>query len=114
MVVLACIEEDTGAGQKDEGGSAKVGDPAGEEDSGRGAAGRNAGKDTYVIDGHQHHDRAADEVDGCDAGFRGGLSGEGSGNDGSAHDSAPGAEYRSTGTRSFQLIDDRPDRKSVV
>src|ERR1035441_1300793 len=108
MGVLAGLEEETCAGQKNEGGGAKGGGPAGEKKSGRGAAGRNAGKDTYVIDGHQHHDRAADEVDGCDAGFRGGLSGEGSGNDGSAHDSAPGAEYPSTGTRSFQLIDDRP------
>src|ERR1035441_7255638 len=108
MVVLACVEEDAGARKKDEGGSAEVRDAAGEEDSRGGAAGRDAGIDTYVIDGHQDHDRAADEVDGCDAGFRGGLSGEGSGNDGSAHDSAPGAEYPSTGTRSFQLIDDRP------
>jgi len=43
-------------------------DPSGEEDSGSGATGGQAGVDAYMIDGHDDHDGAANDVNGCDAG----------------------------------------------
>ena len=37
--------------------------PACEEDPGRRAAGRDAGIHAHVVDGHQHHHGAADDVE---------------------------------------------------
>ncbi len=62
------MEEGTGPGQKDKHRRAEVRDPAGEEDPGRRAAGGQTGIDPHVVDGHQDHDRATDEVDRRDAG----------------------------------------------
>jgi len=66
--VLAGVEEDAGSSQEDEGWGTEMRDPSGEEDSGSGATGGQAGVDAYMIDGHDDHDGAANDVNGCDAG----------------------------------------------
>ncbi len=66
--VFAGVEEDAGSGEEDEGWGAEMRDPSSEEDSGSGAAGGQAGVHAYVIDGHDDHDGAADDVDGRDTG----------------------------------------------
>ena len=58
----AAVKEDAGSGQEDECGRAKMGNPAGEEDPGCLAASRNARINSHVIDGHQYHCRAANQV----------------------------------------------------
>jgi hypothetical protein len=62
------VEVRAGAGEKDESWSAEVGDPAGEEDARHGAAGRKAGEDPDVVDGHQDHHGATDQIDGRNPG----------------------------------------------
>ena len=74
------VEEDAGSGEKDESGGAEMRDPSGEEDSEGGAAGGKTGEDTNVIDGHDDHYGAADDIDGSDTGR-----GRGSGGNGGAH-----------------------------
>src|SRR5580658_6786234 len=64
--MVPSIEEDTRPCQKDKCGSAEVSDPAGKENSGRRTTRRNAGKHPHVIDRHQDHRRAANEIDRCD------------------------------------------------
>ncbi len=65
--VLAAVEETAGSRQKNEGRRAEMGDPAGEENCRRRATRRNAGIHSHVVDRHEDHYRAADEVDGLDA-----------------------------------------------
>src|SRR5206468_12674574 len=65
-----------GAGQKDEARRAEVGDPAGEEEKRRGAGeigrleqpGIEMKKLADMIEGHDHHDQPADEVDRVESG----------------------------------------------
>ena len=77
--MFPAVEEGTGPGQKDKRRCAEVGDPAGKEDPECDAAGRDAGKDTHVVDGHENHHRAANQIDGRDTGFRYGSGGLGNG-----------------------------------
>src|SRR5262249_50241559 len=58
-------------GEEDEGRRAEVRDPAGEEDRRLGAARGDAGEDSHVIDRHEDHGGAAEEIDRGDA--RGGV-----------------------------------------
>jgi hypothetical protein len=64
--VPAAVEVGTGTGKEDERGRAEVGDPAGEEDARGGTAGWHAGVDSDVIDRHQDHHGAPDQIDGRD------------------------------------------------
>ena len=64
------VEKYAGPGEEDECGSAEVGNPAGEKYSRRSAPSRNSRIDPYVIDSHQDHRGAADEIDRADPGLR--------------------------------------------
>ena len=55
------------AGEKCEGRRDEVGDPARKEDRRPRAAGRHAGKDAYVIDGHEDHRHTPRDVDRVDS-----------------------------------------------
>ncbi len=87
--VFAAVEEDAGSGEEDEGGRAEMRDPAGEEDSWCGASGRKARINSHVIDGHEDHDGAADEVDRLNARFRRRSYGGRRSKEGSVHAIAP-------------------------
>src|SRR5262249_38475549 len=65
--MAASVEPGAGAGEEYERRRAEVGDPAREEDAGRGSASREAGVDADVVDGHEDHDRASDEIDRANA-----------------------------------------------
>src|SRR5580700_4823527 len=84
------IEEDARPGQEDKCRSAEMRDPSRKEHFCGWPSCRNPGKDAHMIDRHQDHHRAANEIDGRDAGFRRGRNGERSGSKGSTHDFAPG------------------------
>src|ERR1700722_2622302 len=70
VAMLAAVEEDAGSCEKYEGGSAEVGDPARKENTGGWTASWNAGINPYVVDRHQDHDCAANEIDGRDSRWR--------------------------------------------
>jgi hypothetical protein len=62
-----CVHERARAGQKNERWGAEVRDPPREEDPEGLSARWQTRVHTRVIDGHQHHHRAANDVDGRDA-----------------------------------------------
>src|SRR5882724_4196651 len=86
--MLPAVEENTGPSQKDKCRCAEVGDPACEEDSSRRASRRNAGIDSYVVDSHQDHHYAANEIDGCNPRVRCDVYLSRSGNESNTHDFA--------------------------
>ena len=61
------VRECAGSSEEDERGRAEVRHPASEEDGGRWSACGHTRIDAHVIDGHQDHHRAADDVDGAQA-----------------------------------------------
>src|SRR5207245_6703941 len=68
IMVLAAVEERACAREEDEGGRHEMRHPAGEEDPRGRATGWQPGIDTDMIDGHQDHHRAANQIDRGDAG----------------------------------------------
>jgi len=63
----AAVLERARAGEKYEHRRAEVRDPPGEEDGWGRPTGRLPGVAAHVVDGHQDHDEAADEIEGVDA-----------------------------------------------
>ena len=67
-VRLLAVQKGAGARQEEESRRAEVGDPPGDEDRGIGPARGHAGVDPDVIDRHEDHHRAADDVEGDNTG----------------------------------------------
>jgi hypothetical protein len=62
-LVAPAVEPGAGAGEEEEGRRTEVRDPAREEDARRRSTGRDPREDPDVVNGHQHHDCAADDVE---------------------------------------------------